>query len=385
MEFDQKQEVDKYGLMLSSAPSQKPMGVIADPFRSIVGLGKMDDLANGGGMRYKTDTSTLMVDNVEVSGEMTTQHLVVTEELQAANVYTKAEVDQKIAEGGGGTVPDPLNINKLTASVVHANSELQALKCTITGRLISLGDVTAPNLYTKTEVDDMINGSLGSRLSVNTYKSDSDVSGEYNGLVTVGGNQNRLIMTSGRTSGCVAFGGALNNCEFKDRTENSGAMYIGGVNCKSGLTGVKQGLLVVGGQGNSPTLNSDGDALVMVGPPNGLQLNYAASGATATLMMNGKTVNVQYSQTVTHEAPFTGDASDYAIGDPVFASGRVCRWNPSETEGGEWSYSTGPMDCICELKPEGLLSEFVGVCVAFVERVRWGVCRVRWRRWQLQK
>ena len=78
---------------------------------------------------------------------------------------------------------------------------------------------------------------------------------------------------------------------------------------------------------------------------------------------DGKTVNVQYSQTVTHEAPFTGDASDYAIGDPVFASGRVCRWL---TGSNEWSYSTGPMDCICELKPEGLLSEFVGVCVAFV-------------------
>ena len=51
------------------------------------------------------------------------------------NIYTKEEVDQKIAEagGGGGTVPDPLNVNKLTASIVHADSELQALNCNITG------------------------------------------------------------------------------------------------------------------------------------------------------------------------------------------------------------------------------------------------------------
>ena len=87
----------------------------------------------------------------------------------------------------------------------------------------------------------------------------------------------------------------------------------------------------------------------------------------STLTKDGKTVNVQYSQTITHEAPFTGEATDYAIGDPVFASGRVCQWKPNaEGDGGEWTYTTTPIDCICELKPEGQLSEFVGVCVAFV-------------------
>ena len=88
--------------------------------------------------------------------------------------------------------------------------------------------------------------------------------------------------------------------------------------------------------------------------------------------MNGKKVNLQYSQTVTHEAPYVGDISEYAIGDPVFASGRVCKYIPvrdadSNITGGEWSYTTTAMDCICELKPEGTVGEYVGICVAFVD------------------
>ena len=220
------------------------------------------------------------------------------------------------------------------------------------------------NVYTKDEVDAKLTGSFGSKLSVNTYKQDSTVSGEYNGLLSVGGNQNRLTVTAGRTSGFAAVGGALNNCTFSDRTENAGMMFIGGVNCNSGLTGVKQGLLVVGGQGNNPVLQSDGDAMVMVGPSNGFQMFYRASGNTAVFMMNGKTVNVQYSQTITHEAPFTGDVSEYSIGDPVFASGRVCQWDGVKSE---WTYETNAMDCICEVKPEGTVGEYVGICVAFVD------------------
>ena len=81
-------------------------------------------------------------------------------------------------------------------------------------------------------------------------------------------------------------------------------------------------------------------------------------------MMNGKTVNVQYSQTITHEAPFTGDVSEYSIGDPVFASGRVCQWDGVKSE---WTTETNAMDCICEVKPEGTVGEYVGICVAFVD------------------
>ena len=78
------------------------------------------------------------------------------------------------------------------------------------------------------------------------------------------------------------------------------------------------------------------------------------------------------SQTITHEAPFTGEITEYSIGDPVFASGRVCKWKNTVDEegastGGEWTYETGPMDCICEVKPEGTVGEYVGICVAFVD------------------
>ena len=132
-----------------------------------------------------------------------------------------------------------------------------------------------------------------------------------------------------------------------------------------------QGVLLVGGNANNVVLPNKLDALLSVGPAKGFRVQWDNQGSAATMYMNGKRVNVQYSQTVTHEAPFTGDASDYAIGDPVFASGRVCRWTlkaPSEDDPpvGEWTYTTTAMDCICELKPEGQLSEFVGVCVAFV-------------------
>ena len=82
--------------------------------------------------------------------------------------------------------------------------------------------------------------------------------------------------------------------------------------------------------------------------------------------------NIQSSQTIIHEAPYTGDITEYAIGDPVFASGRVCKYVPvkdadGNITGGEWSYTTSAMDCICELKPEGQIGEFVGICVAFVD------------------
>ena len=114
------------------------------------------------------------------------------------------------------------------------------------------------------------------------------------------------------------------------------------------------------------------DALLDVGPGNGFRFHWDNAKSSAIMYMNGKTVNIQYSQTITHEAPYTGDITEYAIGDPVFASGRVCKYiSVKDTDGnitgGEWSYTTSAMDCICELKPEGQIGEFVGICVAFVD------------------
>ena len=83
---------------------------------------------------------------------------------------------------------------------------------------------------------------------------------------------------------------------------------------------------------------------------------------------NSKWYSVQgiasLSQTITHEAPFTGDILEYTVGDPVFASGRVCKY---DTDNDMWSYNTSATDCICEVKDTGTVDEYVGICVGFKE------------------
>lgn len=76
---------------------------------------------------------------------------------------------------------------------------------------------------------------------------------------------------------------------------------------------------------------------------------------------------VQASQTITHEAPYVGEADEYSIGDPVFASGRVCRYDMTTNE---WTTETAATDCICEVKPEGTVGEYMGICVGFNENTK---------------
>lgn len=73
------------------------------------------------------------------------------------------------------------------------------------------------------------------------------------------------------------------------------------------------------------------------------------------------------SQTITHEAPYVGEADEYTIGDPVFATGRVCKYDRVTNE---WITETGPTDCICEVKPEGTVGEYMGICVGFNENTK---------------
>ena len=70
------------------------------------------------------------------------------------------------------------------------------------------------------------------------------------------------------------------------------------------------------------------------------------------------------SQTITHEAPYVGEPDEYTVGDPVFATGRVCKFDMMTNE---WTTETGPTDCICEVKPEGTVGEYMGICVGFNE------------------
>ena len=97
-------------------------------------------------------------------------------------------------------------------------------------------------------------------------------------------------------------------------------------------------------------------------PDNGRGVEFEARlGQPATFFMNGQQVNIQASQTITHEAPFTGEIIEYTVGDPVFATGSVCSYDSTTKE---WSRDTKSFDCICEVKPEGTVGEFVGICVA---------------------
>ena len=80
-----------------------------------------------------------------------------------------------------------------------------------------------------------------------------------------------------------------------------------------------------------------------------------------------KLQTAQASQTITHEAPYVGEPDEYTVGDPVFASGRVCKFDMMNNE---WTTETGATDCICEVKPEGTVGEYMGICVGFNENTK---------------
>ena len=72
---------------------------------------------------------------------------------------------------------------------------------------------------------------------------------------------------------------------------------------------------------------------------------------------------VQASETITHEAPFTGSLSEYMIGCPVYATGVVKSFDFTTNT---WVNSTNSTNCISEVKPQGSPSEYVGILVAYV-------------------
>lgn len=73
---------------------------------------------------------------------------------------------------------------------------------------------------------------------------------------------------------------------------------------------------------------------------------------------------VQASETITHEAPFTGSLSEYTIGCPVYATGVVKSFDFTANA---WVNSTNSTNCISEVKPQGSPSEYVGILVAYVD------------------
>lgn len=74
--------------------------------------------------------------------------------------------------------------------------------------------------------------------------------------------------------------------------------------------------------------------------------------------------SVQASETITHEAPFTGSLLEYTIGCPVYATGVVKSFDFTANT---WVNSTNSTNCISEVKPQGSPSEYVGILVAYVD------------------
>ena len=105
------------------------------------------------------------------------------------------------------------------------------------------------------------------------------------------------------------------------------------------------------------------------------------SSNTATVTINGKEIyksltdtstklssiefTIQKSQTVTHEAPFTSNISEYHIGRPVFISGNVKSFDFGTNT---WTSSTSSVNCISEVKPSGNDSEFIGILVGYTAK-----------------
>ena len=88
----------------------------------------------------------------------------------------------------------------------------------------------------------------------------------------------------------------------------------------------------------------------------------------ASITVNGKKVLVegdqlQGSHTITHEAPYTGSIEGYKLREPVYATGKVKRFDRKMMK---WTDEIGNMDCICEVKNNGTVDEFVGILVAFM-------------------
>ena len=108
----------------------------------------------------------------------------------------------------------------------------------------------------------------------------------------------------------------------------------------------------------SLTVDSNSDATMML---NGINVYDTLNTFESTA--NNLQNTVQASRTVTHEAPFTGNVTDYEIGVPAFATGVVKSFDFSTNS---WVTTTNSTNCITEVKHKGDSSTFVGIVVGYV-------------------
>lgn len=312
------------------------------------------------------------------------------------NVYTKEEVDALIAGGGGGTCryngpentgstshigetwqlnfesnDNPAYVNALTFAQPDKSSFL-SISCNHTQKSISFRE----------------GGISGGGVTIYPQKNELFVPGKVQASNIEA--QTGLLVTGPTTLNMRADVTDLNingsNCNVYTKEEVD-AKVAGGV-----------GLLVKGNDtdGNVENINAEINAT-----PDGyakmFKTNYNGSYQMQTVftvkldasrifslmfpkdsnlfrfqtILNGAWHTVvgttSASQTITHEAPYVGEPDEYSIGDPVFASGRVCKFDMMNNE---WTTETGATDCICEVKPEGTVGEYMGICVGFNENTK---------------
>ena len=262
-----------YGLCMAEQNGAYASVILTNYAQKYVGIGDYDNLDNVG-FRYYTATNTLFIDGP----------------VQASSIEAQ------------------------TGLVVNGPSTL-TMRTDITDLNINGSNC---NVYTKSEVDDKVAGGVGLLLKGN----DTD-----------GGVENINAEINSTPNGFAKM--------FKSNYNGSYQMQtIFTVKLDTSRT-------------FSLMFPKDSNVFRFQTTPNGSW--HTVSGTTSA------------SQTITHEAPYVGEADEYTVGDPVFATGRVCKYDRVTNE---WTTETGPTDCICEVKPEGTVGEYMGICVGFNENTK---------------
>ena len=297
-----------YGLCMAEQNGAYASVILTNYAQKYVGIGDYDNLDNVG-FRFYTATNTLFIDGP----------------LQASSV----EAQTGLVVNGPSTLTMQTDITDLN---------INGSNC---------------NVYTKSEVDALIasgGGGEGGALTCSslTVGTDSEILKIYNYE-----SDNTIALQAGGTPNEKNMLISANNCTFMGPEVHS-------------WTGLYSGTSHSVYIGNGQTEYGELVSLIEA-------INYDDKTTRRRLCIRAEsiyfdgTIENLASQTITHEAPYVGESDEYTIGDPVFATGRVCKYDRVTNE---WITETGPTDCICEVKPEGTVGEYMGICVGFNENTK---------------
>ena len=294
------------------------------------------------------------------------------------NVYTKTECDEKFG-GGGGTIPADLSVNTLTLNNTTGLT-LRGVKFSSTNEWAVIASCVlddSPRELFSIHQDGRIRMDRFWSLSMGRFSYDIIDDNPIMHIMSFGGDYSggipsKLLIQAGT----IEFDGTLANVYTKAEVDEKIPVKERGANTWYGyeLTRSKENskfCFYIGTSGENcatlifdPTDKHFGIGLLNGGDNEMLKF-YANNTAEFTCKVSAP--NISSSQTITHEAPYVGEPDEYTVGDPVFASGRVCRYDMTTNE---WTTETGPTDCICEVKPEGTVGEYMGICVGFNENTK---------------